>query len=608
MGNSVSRYLLTHPIQFSTPSNEPQTSGREFDVVIVGGGTAGCVLASRLSENPSIKVLLIEAGSSYDSNIFTRAPLAFTQAFKTAADWAYETTAQGNMNGRKLYVPRGKILGGSSAINAMVYHHCSPSDFDRWDKEAAPGWSYKELLPYFLKSERYSPSPIHPKVKPEDRGHSGLWLTGHASTPTAINSLAVEACQNIGIPYNDDLNAGRGCLGVANFIATLDSKGSRSSTATAYLTPDILSRPNLFVAISTVVEKVLFEKRGDSVQASGVEISTGRTSPRYRVTARSEVVLCAGAIGTPQLLLLSGIGPAAELKTLDIHTMVDLPAVGKHLNDHISSGSVVFPAKPGHTWDRMRSLPSQMFALFKWLVFGTGPLSAQGAAAAAFVRSDDKCLPYDSKASAGVNVQDLTTGPGAPDIELYWLPSIFTNYGFDDVPASLNGISMGAVALMPESEGSVTLISNSVWDHPLIDPNHLASENDLNVIVRGIRLLLRLARTEPLKSVLDLKNQTTDVNSMFFPGDADPDKVTDEELKAFIKRNGTAPFHPVSSARMGMSPQTSVVNNELRVHGVGGLRVVDASAFPTQVSGHPQAVIVAMAEKAADMMKKALSL
>ncbi|THU83450.1 hypothetical protein K435DRAFT_807506 [Dendrothele bispora CBS 962.96] len=330
--------------------------------------------------------------------MLTRAPLVSIQVFKTTADWGYETTTLRPFS--------------SPALNVLIF-----------------SYSVHPAM-YLLKSEKYLPSPNHPKVKPEDRGRSMAY------------------------------------------------------------------RPMLKLLLQSTVSPLRHTK------------TLGFHTTR-----------------TPQLLLLSGVGPAVEFKPLDILTFFSTCQPSeKHVNDHISLGSVIFPAKLGYTYDHMRSRPSQNFTLFKRLVFGTGPLSAQGATAA-FVRSDDKSPPYGSNASAGVEVKDLTTGPGAPDIELYWPPSIFTNYGFTHIPAGLSGISMSLVALMPKREGSVTLTLNlnSVWDHPIIDPT---SENDLNMIVRGVRLLLRLARIKASEVGFRSKNRTTAVDNLFFSGDADPDKVS----------------------------------------------------------------------------------
>ncbi|GBE80631.1 Pyranose dehydrogenase 1 [Sparassis crispa] len=607
MGASYSRSIVSDPAQFSTPAGDgksDRSTWREYDYIIVGGGTAGCVLASRLSEDSDVTVLLIEAGKSHERDLLTRIPLACTKIFKTATDWSHETVPEKALNERQVYWPRGKILGGTSAINALIYHHCAPEDFDEWARNGATGWSFDDLRPYFRKSEKYTPNPLFPDVKSTDRGSTGPWQTTHTSDAAPINTLIIEACESMGVPYNGDLNTARGTLGIAHFSGIVDRKGQRSSTASAYLTKDVLSRPNLTVAVNTTVDKVLFSTaENSSPRAVGVEVSTAPTSPRYRVAARREVILSAGAVATPQILLLSGVGPAAELEEVGVPVVKDLPAVGRHLSDHISCGPLTFRAKSGFTWDHLSRPLAGAIAMFKWLMFGTGPLSALGPSSGAFVRSDDPKFPFSSPGCESGPVKDLTSGPGAPDIELVWSPVVFIDNGFVEPPAGSYGFTAGAIALRPESTGSIKLKSNNAWDKPLIHANYFDSESDMNVVIRGTRFLLRMAHTEPLASALDLRPESQDKSSFFWPGDADPEKVTDDELKEWIRRNSSPSFHPVSTARIGQGAETSVVDPSLRVHGISGVRVVDASVFPGQVSGHPCAVVVAIAEKAADLIK-----
>ncbi|KAF7791371.1 hypothetical protein EIP86_002385 [Pleurotus ostreatoroseus] len=419
-----------------------------------------------------------------------------------------------------------------------------------------------------------------------------------------VSKAVFEAIRALGVPYTDDVNTPKGTAGVVNFISTIDPSGRRSSTAAAYLTKDVLARPNLTIAANAHIDRIVFDQgKDEEPRASGVLISTSPTSPKYGVQARKEIILSGGAVGSPQLLLLSGIGPAEELSGLDIPIIKDLPAVGKNLSDHVGSGSTDFRAKPGVTWDHLMGVLPGLSAMFKWLIAGKGPLGGLTIPGGAFIRTDDPKLPFTSKSSNGLPVRDLTSGPGAPDIEIMWAPICVIGDGGVQPPSGTLGITMLAISLRPESTGSVMLKSKDPWEAPVIDANYYASENDLNVVARGVRFLLRLARTEPLASMLDLKPHSTDTNDFFWPGDADPDKITDDEIKSFIRKNALPDFHPACSARMGTDPATSVVDPELRVHGVKGLRVVDASVFPTQVSGHPLAVVVAVAEKAADMIK-----
>lgn len=243
---------------------------------MVGGGTAGCVLANRLSEDPRIRVLLVEAGGRHDTQLFTKIPVAFGKLFKTAVDWAYETVPQSNLQSRELYWPRGKMLGGCSSINAMMYQHSSPSDFDQWEQKGAKGWSYRDLYPYFMKSEKYTPHILYPEVKVEERGDKGLWKTSY-SYVAPICKAFIEAAQQVGIKYNPDINTPRGSLGVTKFVTSIDSKGQRSSSATAYLSKEVLSRNNLMVLINTTTTRILFSHESRP-KASGIEVANDANS------------------------------------------------------------------------------------------------------------------------------------------------------------------------------------------------------------------------------------------------------------------------------------------------------------------------------------------
>ncbi|KZT01774.1 GMC oxidoreductase [Laetiporus sulphureus 93-53] len=605
MGVPHSSKVASNPTQYATligESNRDGESYRQYDYVVVGGGTAGCVLASRLSEDRNSTVLLLEAGRSHEGNLLSRIPLAYTKMFKTAVDWNFQTTPQEAMSGKQVYWPQGKILGGTSAINSLVHQYCAKEDFDEWVKLGGEGWSFDDLLPYFHKAENYTASAQSPNKN--NHGTNGPLHVGYSSEAAPVNQYIIETSKSMGVPYIDDINGSRSIVGLAHMPGILDPKGQRNSTAVAYLTRDVLSRPNLIVGVNVEVEKIIFsQEQGSTPRAIGVELSTAADGPRYRVNATREVILSAGSISTPQILMLSGIGPADGLSRFNIPVVKELPAVGRNMSDHISCGPLRFRAKPAYTWDRYNATFSGAVAMMKWLLTGKGPLSSMGTSMAAFIRSDDRSLPFGSKASENLPVKDLTSGPNTPDIELVWAPFVFVNFGFTPPPPGASGITTSAVALRPESTGTITLRSGSVWDKPLIDGNYFASKSDMNIVVRGTRLLMRMARTEPLASVLDLKAHSTDKDDIFWPGDADPDKITDEELKEWIRGNASPFFHPVSTARMGQSVETSVVDAKLRVHGVAGLRVVDASVFPSHLSGHPAAAVIAVAEKAADMIR-----
>ncbi|KAF8996790.1 GMC oxidoreductase [Cyathus striatus] len=602
--------IVSDPAAFATQihadNEDDQSKWRTYDYVVVGGGTAGIILATRLSEDPGVTVLLLEAGKSHEGHFSSKIPFAFNANFKTPADWDYLTAPQEHMDKRELFFPRGKLLGGCTSINAAIYHCCSPEDFDSWAKDGAEGWGYKDLLPYFKKSEGYYPSPTGYKgVNLEDRGRDGPWKITHIQ-PAPMNDVLVEACAKLGIPHLPDLNTDKGTIGASTFSCTVDEKGHRSSIATAYLTPAVLSRPNLTIGIASRVEKVLFSNPTDSSitskpRAIGVELSTSATGPRFRVAAGKEVIVSSGAIGTPQVLLLSGVGPAEHLKERGVEVVRDLENVGKNLSDHLSCGSLALRTKSELSWNYLLSPLSGFKAFLQWYAFGTGPLRTLVPAGAAFVRSDDKSIPYETKAGGSVVPVDTSAGPNSPDLEIIWFPAIVLDNGHRATPKGVEGITISAIALRPSSTGQVLLKTTSIWDKPVIDANYFAEENDLDVVVRGTRLIMKLANTEPMKSFL--VNDGWDGYDFLWPGHADPDQVTDAEIKDWIRKNGAPAWHPTSTARMGTSESNSVVDAQLRVHGVEGLRVVDASVLPTQVSGHTAAVVVAVAERAADLIK-----
>jgi len=353
------------------------------------------------------------------------------------------------------------------------------------------------------------------------------------------------------------------------------------------------------------VTKLVFDT-ADPTRVIGVEVAKSESSPKFYVKARREVIIATGAIGTPQLLLVSGIGAKDELEKLSIPVVKDLPAVGKNLYDHLHA-AFGFRAKKGESLNACGTPTGSLMPLIQWLITGRGPLLSNVAEAAVFVRSDDKSIAWEAKGAKEVEVEDATSGSQSPDLELISVPVAFIDHGSVPPPPGSDTFTIAPTLLRPQSHGHVALRTANIWDKPIIDPNHFSVENDMKVFVKGMRLAMRIARSEPLKSHLQLKDHSMDTTDVFWPGDADPDQVPDEALAEWIRGNAYTIYHPIGTARIGTDETDSVVDPELRVHGIQGLRVVDASVFPTQVSGHPCAVVVAIAERAADLIKKAAS-
>ncbi|KAI0741863.1 GMC oxidoreductase [Daedaleopsis nitida] len=569
----------------SIVSEDERAQWKSYDYVIVGGGTAGSVLASRLSEDRGTTVLLLEAGENNEGKLFSRIPLAFERMLGSPHDWRYRTVPQKEFNERTVEFPRGKLLGGTSSINAMIYHHCDPEDYDAWERLGATGWGSSTMAKYFQKMKRDGP---------------------HVSTNldlAPISNAFIDAAVQMGIPRRKDFNTAEGTSGAGAFYGAVDAKHERSSTATTYLRQEVRERPNLTIAVCAHTERVLFTAgAGGAPKAVGVQISTTRDGPKYAVGANREVLVCGGVFGSPQILLLSGIGPAKHLNKVKIPVVHDLQTVGRGLLDHISPGSICFRAKPGWTWDHItQSQLHSALALLRWLAFGTGPMGALCGQAVVFTRSDDKSLPYGPE----LPVTNTFSGPRAPDLEFLLFPMGIIDYGHGFPPRGNYGISVGAILLKPVSAGTVELQTNSVYDAPLIDTNFLSEQSDVNACIRAVRFLLHLVRTPPLSDALDLRHLETAPKDAdyYWIGDADPDKVSDAEIEAFVRKYAQSSTHPTSSVRMGQDPATSAVDPQLRVHGVQSLRVIDASVFPDQVSGHPCAPVIALAERAADLIK-----
>ncbi len=540
----------------------------EADYVIVGAGSAGCVLAARLSEDPAVRVVLIEAGGDdrptrnpgqFLSNLMIHVPVGYSQTLKDPkVNWVYKTEADAGTGGRRHTWPRGKVLGGSSSINAMLYVRGQREDYDGWRQGGAAGWAWDDVLPYFRRAQNQERGA-------DDTHGAGGPLNVTDMEAHAVSDAAIAAGVEAGLPERRDLN-GADQEGVGWYQVT-QRGGWRCSAAVAYLHP-AMKRPNLQVVTEALCRRVVFEGR----RAVGVEIARGGATQTVR--ARAEVILAAGAIGSPQLLQLSGVGPGALLAEHGIAVVADRGQVGENLQDHILTGAR-YRLKPGHVTVNELTRGWRFLAeTVKYAVARKGLLTLSAAHVGAFVKSRP----------------DLAT----PDIQFHILPATMDLAKLGSMQKmeleAQPGLTLAPCQLRPESRGTVRIKSADPAAHPAIAPNYFSDPLDCEVAVAGLRWARRMAEQPALAVIIDHEMN---------PG---PDLQSDEHLLAYARASGTTVYHPTSTCRMGGDPQ-AVVDAELRVVGVEGLRVVDASVMPRLVSGNTNAPTIMIAEKAADLIR-----
>lgn len=580
--SSVSARLFTDPTQLPN---------REYDFLVLGAGTAGSVIAARLSENPAFSVLLIEAGSSNQNILAAEVPfLGSTLSPNTAVTWNYTTTPQIGLNNRTVPYPRGYVLGGSSTINFEIWTRGSIDDYNRFAKVSSdPGWSWAEMIYYMKKSEHLVPPTdnrsIFGEVDPAMHGIKGPVQVSLGGYIGGVDRRVIDTTREFvsEFPYNIDMNSGYP-LGIGWTQNSVSSKGFRSSSATAYLAP-AMERDNLDVLIQTRVTKLVAVSHANGVPTFGqVEVAQTPTGPRLLLNASKEIILSSGSINTPQLLQLSGVGDPALLASLNITTVLDLGDVGKNLSDHAFLGNhwLVNSTSTFEAVGRNASLAADLLA--QWNTTGTGLFSDPGANQIGWMR-----LPPNS--SIFQQYPDPSAGPTSAHYE--FLPvNGFVSF-VESTPATGYFLSIITNIASPLSRGSVTLASSDPFDNPIIDPALLESPFDLHVMVEAIKTAKRFVEASAWKGYII--QAVGALNS-----------TADEDLASYARNSTTTVFHPVGTARMtSYSNKNGVVNPDLLVKGCSGLRIVDASVLPYIPAAHPQACIYALAERAADLIKAA---
>ncbi|MGE4045430.1 MAG: GMC family oxidoreductase [Acetobacteraceae bacterium] len=528
-----------------------------YDFIVTGAGSAGCVLAARLSESGRFRVLLLEAGGE-DRSWWIHVPIGYAKTFvDPKVNWMFESEPEKELNGRTMYQPRGKVLGGTSSINGMIYMRGHAADYDQWRQMGNEGWDYDSVLPYFKRAED------NERGGNEFHGAGGPLRVSNQPYKWEIAEALVEACQQAGIPYNDDFNGAtqEGC----GYYQTTTNNKRRWSTAAAYLT-EAKKRPNLTIKTNAHATRILIENG----RAVGVEFQT----PRGRETARAgrEVIVSGGAYGSPHLLQLSGLGPAQHLQDMGVPVVKDIPGVGSNLQDHFNTYCTYRLSRNLSLNCLHYSFPHRMLAGMQYVFLRSGPMSGNGLYVGALVRSDPSLE--------------------RPDLQLNisaWSTIDRNRNGIISHPHP--GISISPVHLRPDGRGTVRLKSPDPLAAPAIHFNFIKSEYDMQVMIKGVRLARSIARQQAMQQLIIEET---------LPG---PSVRTDEELIEDTRRRGVSNLHPVGTCGMGHGPM-AVVDPRLRVHGVPGLRVVDASVMPSIIAGNTNAPTIMIAEKASDMIQE----
>ena len=525
-----------------------------FDYVIVGGGSAGCVLASRLSEDPGVRVLLLEAGGR-DRHPLIHMPVGFAKMTDGPHTWGFATAPQKHANNREIAYAQARVIGGGSSINAEVFTRGNPVDYDRWaEQEGCDGWAFKDIQKYFLRSEGNA------ILSGDWHGTDGPLAVSNIPDPQPMTRAFVQSCQELGIPYNPDFNGQvqAGC----GVYQTTTRNGRRCSAAVGYLRP-VLDRPNLTVETGCLVERITFE----GMRAIGVAYSSGRE--RKLARAELEILVTSGAIGTPKIMMLSGVGPAAHLREHGIDVVHDLPGVGENLNDHFGI-DIVAELNGHYSLDKYNKPHWALWAGMEYFMFRSGPITSNVVEGGAFWFADDS--------------------RPVPDLQFHFLAGAGAEAGVPSVPKGTSGITLNSYTVRPKSRGTVRLRSTDPSSPPVVDPNFLAEPDDLRTSVEGVKISREIFSQPSLQK---------HIRAIRYPDD---DVKTQADYEAYARQYGRTSYHPTCTCKMG-NDAMSVVDPQCRVRGLEGIRICDSSIMPSLVGSNTNAPTIMIAEKASDMIR-----